>query len=235
MKGIDAGSIDMVLADPPYGITACKWDSVIPLEPMWEQLKRVIKPNGAIVMTASQPFTSVLVTSYLKGYKHHWIWIKERGTGFQCVKYRPMMRTEDVIMFCKGSRTYNPQMIKCNKPRKQWYKNANYKNEVNPLASCHKNGFRIVYEKYPTNVLFFKKDGFLHPTQKPVPLFEYLIKTYTHKAETVLDFCIGSGTTAIACINTGRQFIGIEKEKEYFDMANKRIKDHTAQLNLIAV
>ena len=229
MKLIDDRSIDMILCDLPYGTTACKWDSIIPFEPLWEQYKRVIKENGAIVLFGSQPFTSVMVSSNIKGYKHHWIWKKNRGTGFQVAKYRPMMATEDIIAFtAKGERiNYHPQMIKLDKP--YYSRNASSSNGTNPLANFNKGG-KIKDEKYPLNILEFSKvPNPQHPTQKPVALFEYLIKTYTNEGETVLDNCMGSGTTAIACINTNRNFIGFEIDKHYCDIANERIRKALAE------
>ena len=229
MKRIADKSVDMILCDLPYGTTACKWDTIIPFEPLWEQYKRVIKENGAIVLFGSQPFTSVMVSSNIKGYKHHWIWKKNRGTGFQVAKYRPMMATEDIIAFtAKGERiNYYPQMIKLDKP--YYSRNASSSNGTNPLANFNKGG-KIKDEKYPLNILEFSKvPNPQHPTQKPVELCEYLIKTYTNEGETVLDNCIGSGTTAIACINTGRNIIGFELDKHYCDIANERIQKALAE------
>ena len=225
MKDIPDGSVDLVLTDPPYGTTACKWDTVIPFEPLWEQYNRIIKPNGAIALFGAQPFTAVLVASNIKNYKHHWIWMKNRGTGFQVAKYRPMMQTEDIVVFCKRGNTlnYNPQMIPLDKP----YKGTGAKstNGSNPIA--HFNKIEKEYtHKYPTNVINCAKVSKpQHPTQKPVALLEYLIKTYTNERETVLDNCVGSGSTGVACINTGRNFIGIELDAGYFEIAKKRIEE----------
>jgi len=222
MQNIPDGSVDMVMTDPPYGTTACKWDSIIPLEPMWEQLKRVIKPNGAIVMTCAQPFTSALVMSNPKQYKHHWVWQKEKGTGFQVAKYRPMMKTEDVICFCGGRLAYNPQMVKRDKPITYSYPTK--PSRSNPLAHYKKKKVTATH-KYPENIIKIKTSGRgkLHPTQKPVALMEYLIKTYTNEGETVLDFTMGSGTTGVACKNLGRGFIGIELDETYYNIAVDRI------------
>lgn len=223
MKDIPDGSVDMILCDLPYGTTACKWDTVIPFEPLWEQYSRIIKDNGAVVLFSAQPFTSALVSSNIKNYKHHWIWLKNRGTGFQVAKYRPMMQTEDIIAFCKKGNTlkYNPQMISLEKP----YKGTGAKstNGSNPLA--HFNKMEKVYtHKYPTNVIEVPKVSKpQHPTQKPVALLEYLIKTYTNYGETVLDNCMGSGSTGVACVNTNRNFIGIELDEAYFNIAKERI------------
>ena len=221
MKRISDGSVDMILCDLPYGTTACKWDTIIPFELLWEQYKRVIKENGAIVLFGSQPFTSAMISSNIKGYKHHWIWKKNRGTGFQVAKYRPMMATEDIIAFTvNGERiNYYPQMIKLDKPVK--YKKASSCNTIGGIEN--KKEYYWVDETYPTNVLEFAKVSKpIHPTQKPVALLEYLIKTYTNEGETVLDNCMGSGTTAIACINTNRNYIGFELDKHYCDIANER-------------
>lgn len=226
MKDIPDKSIDMILCDLPYGTTACKWDSIIPFEPLWEQYNRVIKDNGAIVLTATNPFSSVLVSSNLKGFKHEWIWQKEKGVGFQVAKYRPMQEHEHVLVFTKkGERVnYYPIKEKRDKPIKS--KGASTKSGSSPIAYLN-NINKTYVDRYPTSIKRFQRDNNkIHPTQKPVALFEYLIKTYTNEGETVLDNCIGSGTTAIAALNTGRFFIGIEKGKEYVDIANKRIKEH---------
>ena len=226
MKDIPDKSIDMILCDLPYGTTACKWDTIIPFEPLWQQYNRIIKDNGAIVLFSAQPFTSVLVNSNLKGYKHHWIWEKNRGTGFQVAKYRPMMATEDIIAFTKkGERiNYYPIMVERDKPTV--YKGASGTNGTNPLANFDKNLKKVSTHKYPTNIIKCNKvSKAIHPTQKPVELLEYLIKTYTNENETVLDNCMGSGSTGVACINTNRKFIGIEKDENYFNIAERRIRE----------
>jgi site-specific DNA-methyltransferase (adenine-specific) len=224
MKEIPDGSIDMVLADPPYGTTACKWDSVIPLEPMWEQLKRVIKPNGAIVMTAMQPFTSVLVCSNLKMFKYQWVWQKEAGTGLLNAKKQPLRDHEDVCVFYTKQPTYNPQYTE-GKPyvAKKGGETSNYNPSGN--VTTVSDG-----KRYPKTVQKFNRDkGKIHPTQKPVALLEYLIKTYTNEGETVLDFTMGSGSTGVGCKNTNRNFIGIEKDETYFKIAQERIGSYNAQ------
>jgi DNA modification methylase len=239
MKGIADSSVDMVLCDLPYGTTACKWDSVIPFEPLWEQYKRIIKKNGAIVLTASQPFTSALVMSNAANYKHHWVWVKERGTGFQVAKYRPMMATEDIIAFCNGQSfsSYNPQMVPLDKPRKEKF--AGTRSDSSPIANM-RQGERIVTERYPLNTIRIPRDKHkIHPTQKPVALMEYLIRTYTNEGDTVLDNTMGSGTTGVACVNTGREFIGIERDDAYFEIAKDRIEkakmDKLEELDITAV
>ena len=223
MATIPDGSIDMVLTDPPYGTTKCKWDSIIPLEPMWKQLKRVIKPNGAIVMTASQPFTTKLISSNMGMFKYCWVWDKVRPSGFQVAKYKPMMRHEDLIVFGTSKTNYNKQMTKRDKPIKGRACSAS---DSSPLK--YNDGKTRTYtHKNPQSILVFNKqsDGkYLHPTQKPVALMEYMIKTYTNEGETVLDFTMGSGTTGVACQNLNRDFIGIELDPEYFNMAKERIE-----------
>ena len=223
IKEIESGSVDMILTDPPYGTTACKWDSIIPLEPMWEQLKRIIKPNGAIVMTASQPFTSVLVTSNLKMFKYEWIWRKPKGTGHLNAKKQPMRNHESVIVFYSKQSTYNPQKTngkpyKC-APKKEQYEGYGKHERT---VTDNKDGLR-----YPVTVQEFKSNmrGSVHPTQKPVTLMEYLIKTYTNESETVLDFTMGSGSTGVAAKNLNRKFIGIEMDEGYFNVAKKRIDE----------
>ena len=223
MKEIPDGSVDMILADPPYGTTRNKWDSVIPLEPMWEQLKRVIKPNGAIVMTAAQPFTSVLVCSNLHWFKYDWTWRKPKGTGHLNAKRQPMRDKEDVVIFCSGQTTYNPQMAS-GTPYKE-------KSGLKGGGGYAGYGFdkRVGNDndgkRYPKQVLEFGvvERNTVHPTQKPVALMEYLIKTYTNEDETVLDFTAGSFTTGVACVNLNRKFIGIELDDKYFEIGKNRI------------
>ena len=227
MKEIPDGSVDMVLADPPYGTTACKWDTVIDLPLMWEQLKRVIKPNGAIVMTTSQPFTSALVMSNPKMFKYCWYWQKERLTNISQVKKRAGKTVEEVCVFYQKQCIYNPQMVTHTGPKRS---NKVKAGKLGNLIDSGGNKKVIEYfdtgKRYPTQVLNFTRDiliSNLHPTQKPVALMEYLIRTYTHEGETVLDFTMGSGTTGVAAKNTGRKFIGIELDQGYFDIAVKRI------------
>lgn len=223
MKDIPNGSVDMILADPPYGTTACKWDSIIPLEPMWEQLKRIIKPNGAIVMTASQPFTTTLIASNMKMFKYCWVWDKGQGTGFLNSKKQPLRKYEDILVFYRKQCTYNPQMRLGFKPYKCKQgdtKTENYGNQTGAITES--NG-----ERYPLNIINFKRDkSKSHPTQKPVALMEYLIKTYTNEGETVLDFTMGSGTTGVACKNLDRSFIGIELDYHYYQVAKQRIENN---------
>ena len=226
MKDIPDGSVDLILCDLPYGTTACKWDTVIPFEPLWEQYKRIIKDNGAIVLTGSQPFTSALVMSNIKWFKYEWIWDKVLPSGMQIAKYRPMQRHENILVFCKTTPSYNPIKTVQKKRKGKIYS----KSESSPIK--YDNGETKIYkDKYPQSIqVFYKREKkALHPTQKPVALFEYLIKTYTNENETVLDNCMGSGTTGVACINTKRNFIGMELDENYFNIAKKRIEQ--AQLN----
>jgi len=234
MKEIPDGSVDMVLTDPPYGTTACKWDSVIPLEPMWEHLKRVIKPNGAIVMTASQPFTSVLISSNLGMFKQIQVWDKKKPTGHLNAKKKILSRHEDICMFSKavfGKFTYNPCMTKGKYRNKTPVrKSDNYDGRV--YSKLNHLGDNFNDEYYPTSIVEFSganQKEKVHPTQKPVALMEYLIKTYTDEGETVLDFAMGSGTTGVAAKNLNRDFIGIELDEGYFEIAKKRIDESTAE------
>jgi site-specific DNA-methyltransferase (adenine-specific) len=228
MKHIESGSVDMILTDPPYGITACKWDAVVPLDLMWEQLKRIIKPNGAIVMTASQPFTSALVMSNPQWFKYEWIWKKNAGSNFGSVKFQPMKEHENCLVFSKGKTTYNA--IK--QERAESGKNR-VKTKVQPNSNAKKGVYGKIKAgthkmmdtlRYPSSVQPFNRERGLHPTQKPVALMEYLIKTYTDEGQIVVDFAMGSGTTGVACKRLGRDFIGIEKDADYFDIACKRIE-----------
>ena len=217
MKEIESGSIDAIICDPPYGTTACKWDSIIPLEPMWAELKRIIKPNGAIVMTASQPFTSVLVSSNLKMFSCQWVWEKEQGVNFMLAKKQPMKVHEDIIVFCKKQPTYNPQMTE----GKPYISGKGDSGEV--TGRVKKVQTKNVGTRYPRSIQKVKRQTGLHPTQKPVALMEYLIKTYTNEGETVLDFTCGSGSTGVAAKNLNRDFIGIEMDDGYFKIAQERI------------
>lgn len=224
MRDIPDKSVDMILCDLPYGTTACKWDTVIPFEPLWEQYERVIKDSGAIVLTASQPFSSALVMSNPRLFKYEWIWDKKIPSGMSYARFQPMRQHEVALVFGNGRLKYNAQMIKRDKPIKS---GGTKKSPTAPIAHKDKN-FKRTYEyKNPTTIITFDKirRGSVHPTQKPVALFEYLIRTYTNEGEVVLDNCIGSGTTAVAAINTGRQFIGIEQDAEYCEIARKRVDD----------
>ena len=224
MKTIPDGSVDMILTDPPYGTTACKWDTVIPFEPMWAELKRIIKPNGAIVLFGSEPFSSLLRCSNLKMFKYDWIWEKSKATGFLNSKKQPLRAHEIISVFYSKPPTYTPQMtegVAYNKGvRKEQTQNDVYGSF--DQVEVKSNGLR-----FPRSVQHFKKaasEGGFHKTQKPVALLEYLIKTYTQECETVLDFTMGSGSTGVAALNTNRKFIGIELDETYFSIAQERIK-----------
>ncbi len=226
MKDIPDGSIDMILCDLPYGTTACKWDEIIPFEPLWEQYKRIIKDNGAIVLTASQPFTSALVMSNIKWFKYEWVWEKNNGTNFQLVKHQPLKITENVLIFYKNKPKYDPQGLK-KLETKIKCSNKNKAGKLGHLSSEQKRAFYYQeFTNYPKNLLKVNCEKGLHPTQKPVALFEYLIKTYTNEGDLVLDNCMGSGTTGVACKNLNRNFIGIELDPEYFKIAEKRINEN---------
>ena len=224
MKSIPDGSVDLILTDPPYGTTACKWDSVIDLTLMWEQLKRIIKPNGAIVMTASQPFTTILIHSNIKDFKYAWVWDKVKPSTGLHAKVMPLRSTEDIVVFGSGKINYFPQMV-------QKKLRVEEKNDSNGETFGGARVKRLHDNKglgYPKNLLTLSnadQTGRVHPTQKPVALMEYLIKTYTNEGETVLDFTMGSGTTGVACCNLNRAFIGIEMDENYFNIASKRIAE----------
>ena len=229
MKRVPDKSVDMILADLPYGTTACKWDTIIPFEPLWEQYERIIKDNGAIVLTASQPFTSVLVMSKLSLFKYEWIWEKSRTVGFLNAKNAPLKKHESILVFSKGATAngskrnmkYYPQgLVTINEVRKS----PESRGIVGSRPS-RKGEYVSKNKGYPSSVLKIKNEKKQeHPTQKPLDLFEYLINTYTREGETVLDNCMGSGTTAIACLNTNRNFIGFELDENYFNIANERIE-----------
>ena len=230
MKGIPDGSIDMVLTDPPYGTTACKWDSVIPFDEMWERLNKLIKPNGAIVLFGSEPFSSALRMSNIKNYKYDWIWEKAIGANPLLCKKRPMKYHENIIIFYKKQPTYNPQMTK-GKLRNKKPEMFGKKEDENWGGSMRSiKGIDNINDLYyPRSYQYFSnayQKGKVHPVQKPVKLMEYLIKTYTNENELVLDFTMGSGTTGVACNNLNRDFIGIELDPEYFKIAKKRIYEN---------
>lgn len=223
MKTISDKSIDAIICDLPYGTTACKWDSVIPFEPLWEQYKRVIKDNGAIVLTAAQPFTSALVMSNPQWFKYEWIWNKQAAGNFLNANRTPLMVHESVLVFYKSFGAYNPQKTigkTRTKGGNKYSNNGCYGNYVEMPKTTYN-------EYYPKSIIedcsnAFRKNR-LHPTQKPISLMEYLVKTYTNQGDIVLDNCMGSGTTGIACKNLGRKFIGIEQQPNYFEIASKRI------------
>ena len=233
MNDIPDKSVDMILADLPYGTTACKWDTIIPFEPLWEQYKRIIKDNGAVVLTASQPFTSALVMSNPQMFKYEWIWEKPNGTNFISVNFQPFRVHESVLVFGNGSITYVKDKslnMKYN-PQKVLGKPYVAKTGESERRSVHRagsgmGGYETVNtgDRHPRTVFRFNSDKGLHPTQKPVALFEYLIKTYTNEDDIVLDNCMGSGSTGVAAKNTNRSFIGIELDEKYFEIAKNRVE-----------
>lgn len=257
MAKIPTGSIDAIITDPPFGTTACKWDSVIPLEPMWEQLERIIKPNGAIVLNSAQPFTTTLIASNFELFKYCWIWEKEHATGFAFAKKQPMRLTEDICVFYKDQPYYDHFGLRLKKHRT--FPLPKVKSDSGPGGGDHNldlretdgtAGFLGLSDKKPedefieerkkakyfyetkTNLISFKRDRTGHPTAKPVALMEYMINTYTVEGETVLDFTMGSGTTGIAAKNLNRDFIGIELDKEFFDMTSEAIEKAVKEDNI---
>jgi len=238
MKDIPNGSIDMILADLPYGTTACKWDSIVPFDKLWEQYERIITDNGAIVLTASQPFTSALIMSNPKLFKYEWIWQKSKGCNFTHAKNMPIKFHESIVVFSKapigheiqlGERrmTYNPQGLV--KVDKKWSRPKKYDTEHKLKRESHKLDRIIEFENYPISILKYgnsdNRERGLHPTQKPISLMEYLILTYSNENDIVLDNTFGSCTTGIACINTNRNFIGIENNMDYFNISLKRVEE----------
>jgi DNA modification methylase len=223
MKSIPDGSIDAIITDPPYGTTACKWDSVIDFDLMWEQLNRIIKPNGAIVLFGSEPFSSALRMSNIKNYKYDWTWNKVKPGAFAVAKYRPLGNTENISVFANGKHNYYPIMVE-QKPRT----GKIYSSSDSASVKYNDGKVRKYNQKYPKTLIEFSnanQKGKKHPTQKPIALMEYLIKTYTNENETVLDFTMGSGSTGVAAKNTNRNFIGIEQDDNYFEIAEQRIND----------
>jgi len=240
MKEIPDKSVDAIITDIPYGTTNCVWDSVIPFAPMWEQLKRIIKPNGAIVLFGSQPFTSALIMSNVKMFKYEWVWEKTQATGYLDSKRKPMKAHENILVFCEKQSSYYPQKTFGHK-RKTTLARHKQNTATNQAEIYGKADTFTDYdttERYPRTVVLFKSDKqteAYHPTQKPVALIEYLIKTYTNEGEIVLDFTMGSGTTGIACLNTNRSFIGIEKDEKYFSIAKDRITKHYNELKKVSL
>lgn len=224
MSNIPEKSVDLILCDLPYGTTACKWDSIIPFEPLWKQYNRIIKENGAIVLFAAQPFTTKLIHSNFKDFRYCWYWKKRNVTGFSYARYQPMRCIEDICVFYKKHPTYNPQgLVRLEKPIVRKSKKINDGVYDSKTLS---NPCKTLFTNYPRHLIEFSKDtNSVHPTQKPVALLEYLIKTYTSEGETVLDNCMGSGSTGVACLNTNRRFIGIENDNKYFEIARQRIED----------
>lgn len=230
MSKLKDNSIDAIICDPPYGTTQCSWDQIIPLDKMWEQLNRVIKPNGAIVLIAGQPFTSVLISSNLKDFKYNWYWEKERLTNVLQAKRRAGKTVEEVCVFYKNQCAYNPQMVKHGG---KLVSNKIKDGKLGVLVDSNSKKIKEYIDtgfRYPTQVLKISRDTLkkgmnLHPTQKPEKLMEFLVKTYTNESETVLDFTMGSGTTGVACKRLNRDFIGVELDKDFFDIAKNRINN----------
>ena len=220
MKDIPDKSIDMILCDLPYGTTACSWDTVIPFESLWEQYNRIIKDNGAIVLFGSQPFTTELNHSNLKMFRYEWIWMKNNSTGFQLANKRPLKKHETISVFYRKQPTYNPQGL-------QLFGKVNRRKSTDDnWSEMNANEYVQQFTNYPTQLLEFAYDKEkLHPTQKPVALLEYLIKTYTNEGEVVLDNCMGSGSTCVAAVNTGRHYIGFELDEKYFQIACNRLDE----------
>jgi len=225
MKTIEDNSIDAIITDPPYGTTQCKWDSVIPFVPMWEQLNRIIKPNGAIVLFGSEPFSSALRMSNIKNYKYDWVWDKKKAMNFLNAKKQPMKYHEIISVFYNQQCSYYPVKTTGHKLRTSFRKKSH---QAEVYGKMDKDNSYQSSERYPKSIQVFSTDtqnSSLHPTQKPVSLIQYLIKTYTKEKETVLDFTMGSGTTMVGCLNLNRNGIGIEKDEAYFKIADKRINE----------
>ena len=249
MKSIPDKSMDMILCDLPYGTTACKWDNVIPFEPLWEQYKRVIKDNGAIVLFGSEPFSSYLRMSNIKQYKYDWYWEKDKAANWMFGNKMPLKTFETVSVFYERQPTYNPQKTinPAGVSKRHLYKNPSKitdnvravmggewkETEMDATGNYHGRTYEPD-KLLPRQSIYFAREqrGKQHPTQKPVALLEYLIKTYTNEGETVLDNCMGSGSTGIACVNINRSFIGIEMDDKYFEIASKRINDHIKKINI---
>tara|TARA_R110000787_G_scaffold206086_1_gene316332 strand:+ start:147 stop:890 length:744 start_codon:yes stop_codon:yes gene_type:complete len=234
MKTIETGSVDAIITDPPYGTTACKWDSVINFELMWEQLNRIIKPNGAIVLFGSEPFSSALRMSNIKNYKYDWIWEKSTVTGHLNAKKQPMRAYENILVFYNSQPVYNYQKTKGHKRKVSSAESKENCKKPEYVGNHELTGYDST-ERYPRNVIKFatdKQKSKLHPTQKPIALMEYLIKTYTNENETVLDFTMGSGSTGVAAKNLNRNFIGIEMDDNYFQIATDRINKEEDQTKL---
>lgn len=230
LKEVEDNSVNMVLCDLPYGTTACSWDSIIPLEPLWEQYNRICKENAAMVFTAAQPFTTILAASNIKNFKYEWIWEKPQGTNPMNAKVMPLKSHENILVFYRKKPTYNPQM---------WFSTpySGFSSETSKIGEVYnkaKSKHRDNPEgsRYPKTILKFKQEKGLHPTQKPVELMRYLIRTYSNKNDTILDNTMGSGTTGVACILENRKFIGIENDEKYYKVAQDRIKNTETTNNL---
>jgi site-specific DNA-methyltransferase (adenine-specific) len=234
MASLPDCAFSLIVADPPYGLTGCRWDSVIPLGPLWDQFRRLLTPRGTVVFTASQPFTTTLIASNTAWFKYACVWIKERATGFHSARYRPLKIHEDIVVFSPAGAApgSNPAMVyrpimQSGKP----YRKPRYQGETKPAAAAVRTPLVLTPiensgDRYPTSILRFPTESGLHPTQKPVALIAYLISTYSNPGATVLDPCMGSGTTGLACLNVGRDFLGIERDPDYFRIAQARLPGH---------
>ncbi|MGB1914567.1 MAG: DNA-methyltransferase [Paracoccaceae bacterium] len=223
MKDIDTNSIDMVLVDLPYGTTQCKWDSILPLKDLWTEYNRIVKDNGAMLFHCAQPFTSNLIMSNPKNFKYEWIWEKSKASNYLNAKKQPLRAHESIAVFYRRPCTYNPQMT-----QGEAYNKGTALRETDVYGSQRAVEVKSDGERYPRTVQYFvtaEKEGKLHPTQKPIALAEYFVKTFSNAGDTVLDNTMGSGTTGVACVNLDREFIGIEKDRKYFDIAVERISE----------
>ena len=224
MKDIPDGSADLVLCDPPYGTTDCEWDSILPFDQLWAEYNRVLKPNGAAVLFSAQPFTTELIASNRKAFRYCWYWLKNQPTGFTYARFQPMRRVEDVCVFYRKMPTYNPQGLQAIVGQKVRRKRAPQRESIYKMGTLLKE-YTPRFKNWPKNVLAYDCERGYHPTQKPVALLEYLVRTYTNEGDTVLDNCMGSGSTGVAVKRVGgRHFIGIEQNKVYFDIARERIE-----------
>lgn len=225
MKEIPDGAVDLILCDLPYGTTDCSWDSVLPFGELWEQYDRLLKPDGAAVLFAAQPFTTELIMSNKKAFRYCWYWLKNQPTGFAYARYQPMRKVEDVCVFYRQRPTYNPQGLQVVENAKPRHRRTLKREEIYKTDTLMKE-YTPRFTNWPKNVLEYNSERGYHPTQKPVPLLEYLVRTYTNEGDTVLDNCMGSGSTGVAVKRVGgRHFIGIEQNKVYFDIAQKRIQE----------
>lgn len=225
MKDIPDGSVDLILCDLPYGTTDCSWDTVLPFDQLWAEYNRILKHDGAAVLFAAQPFTTQLIQSNRKNFRYCWYWLKNQPTGFTFARYQPMRKIEDICVFYRKHGTYNPQCLQVVRNAKPMRKRRPQRDGIYQMDTLM-HEYTPQFKNYPKNVLQFDSERGLHPTQKPVPLLEYLVKTYTNEGDTVLDNCMGSGSTGVAVKRVGgRHFIGIEQNKVYFDIAQQRIEE----------
>lgn len=225
---IPDNTVDMILCDLPYGTTRSPWDHVLPMEKLWKEYRRLLRPNGAAVLFSSQPFTTELISSNRPEFRYCWYWLKNIATGFAFAKYQPMRKVEEICVFYRKHGTYNPQGLQIVNSPKTRQSGKRKPGGVYNFDTLMQE-YTPKYKGYPVNVLQFNTERSLHPTQKPVPILEYLVKTYTHEGGTVLDNCMGSGSTGVACVRTGRHFIGMEKDPHYFAIAQARLKKEQTQ------